>query len=155
MTVSLIARIWVNLWTFFPKTTRLQLSQSLWTLVLCYFYHGKFHPRAYKCLFLGHPHNIKGYKVLDLNILKTFISRNVIFYESIFPSIPNITHTPFIFPEFSPIFDTSSFCFLVNFSNFCFFVNSSNFWTCQSQKIWTTKQPPSYFKNSIEMLYLV
>ena len=45
----------------------------------------KFSPRAIATVFIGYPHGYKGYKLLDLTTLETFISRDVKFFEHMFP----------------------------------------------------------------------
>ena len=45
----------------------------------------KFTSRARRCVFLGYPHHIKGYKILDLESNSIHISRNIVFYENVYP----------------------------------------------------------------------
>lgn len=45
----------------------------------------KFQPRSKECAFLRYPPNQKGYKILDLESRKIFVSRDLKFYEDQFP----------------------------------------------------------------------
>ncbi|GKV19001.1 hypothetical protein SLEP1_g29301 [Rubroshorea leprosula] len=45
----------------------------------------KFSSRSTKCVFIGYPHGKKGYRVFDLDTKQIFVSRDIIFYENIFP----------------------------------------------------------------------
>ena len=62
---------------------------------LCYvsiYENDKFYPRAIRSVFLGYPYGHKGYKLLNLETKKQFISRHVVFHETSFPFVDN-THT--------------------------------------------------------------
>jgi len=41
--------------------------------------------RARQCIFLGYPHNKKGYKLFDISANTFFTSRDVTLHESVFP----------------------------------------------------------------------
>lgn len=45
----------------------------------------KLNPRCLPCVFFGYPQTQRGYKLLDLTTKKLFVSRNVKFYETIYP----------------------------------------------------------------------
>ena len=56
----------------------------------------KFLPRSKACIFLGYPSGYKGYKLMDLESNRVFISRNVLFHEDLFPMKKN---SPLHVPE--------------------------------------------------------
>jgi len=44
----------------------------------------KFQPRVKPCVFMGYPFGQKGYKVMDLENNKFYVSRDVVFHEKVF-----------------------------------------------------------------------
>lgn len=69
----------------------------------------KFQPRSQACVLLGYPPSTKDYKLLHLTSRKIFISRDVVFYESIFPfiSLDFVYSTPSN-TSFPPVSDSTS-----------------------------------------------
>lgn len=44
----------------------------------------KFHPRATPAVFISYPLGMKGYKLLNIQTQRVFVSRDIIFYEHVF-----------------------------------------------------------------------
>ncbi|KAL2243773.1 UNVERIFIED_CONTAM: Retrovirus-related Pol polyprotein from transposon TNT 1-94 [Sesamum indicum] len=51
----------------------------------------KFHPRALKCVFIGYSMHQKAYKLFDLDSRSVLFSRDVQFYEGVFPFSQNVS----------------------------------------------------------------
>lgn len=57
----------------------------------------KFGPRRVPCVFVGYPFSQKGYTLLNLTTMQTFVSRDAVFHKSVF-SLNNATADSYIQP---------------------------------------------------------
>jgi hypothetical protein len=80
----------------------------------------KFAPRAKPCMFLGYHFQQKGYKLFDLHTYSVFISRDVIFHESIFPFAVGLLN-PSSDGVFSPSLSPTQFVLPMSLLNFQLF----------------------------------
>jgi len=58
----------------------------------------KLQPRANPCIFIGYHFNQKSHKLFDLKVKKVIVSRDVVFYETIFlfHSLPHSLEIPLL-----------------------------------------------------------
>lgn len=68
-----------------PSNTHIRTFGCLYFFTIPKCHKDKFQTRADPCIFLGYPLAKKGYKLYNLASKLTFISRDVVFHEGIFP----------------------------------------------------------------------
>ncbi|GAA0187195.1 transmembrane signal receptor [Lithospermum erythrorhizon] len=83
-----------NLFGKAPDINHLKVFGCACFATICSSNSDKFSARAYKSIFLGYSSTQKGYKLYNMHTHKLFVSRNVIFHETIFPYSKTPTQDP-------------------------------------------------------------
>lgn len=81
-----------------PIYTHLTIFGCLFYAFVTKLHTHKFDPRCVSCVFLGYPFTKKGYKVYNLLAKTSFISKDVIFLEHIFPFHATYSEPSSLFP---------------------------------------------------------
>ena len=98
-----------------PSYSHLKVFGCLAYVLALSRYRTKFDPKATPCIFIGYPHDMKGYKFYNLQTQSVIISRNAIFHETIFSYAFHIDHSS----SPTPIIENNSFI-LPNIESFNF-----------------------------------